>query len=66
MSAAEWRTYLLNAVLIALLEGEDLVGALLRVVDLLPSLVLLLLKQSDTIRKQLRVSLNAACTIVTG
>ena len=52
-------TYLLNAVLVALLEREDLIGALLRIVDLLPRLLLLLLEQGDAVRQQLRVPLDA-------
>ena len=50
--------YLLDAVLIAFLERKDLISALLRVIDLLPSLLLFLLEQGDAVRQQLGVSLD--------
>ena len=58
-------TYLLDAVLIALLQRQDLIRALLCVIDLLPSLLLLLLEKGDTVGKQLGVPLDAAEQIKT-
>ena len=55
----KFTTYLLDAVLVALLESKDFIGALLGVVDLLPSLHLLLLEERNSIREQLRVLLDA-------
>ena len=52
-------TYLLDAVFIALLERQDLICALLRVIDLLPCLLLFLLKQGNTIGEQLGIPLDA-------
>ena len=51
-------TYLLDPVLVSLLERHDFIGALLRVLNLLPRLHLLLLEQGDTIGQQLCVSLD--------
>ena len=55
---AEACTYLLNTVLVALLQSQDLVCALLGIIDLLPCLLLLLLKQGDSIRQELGVPLD--------
>ena len=49
---------LLDAVLVALLQREDLVRSLLSVIDLFPCLLLFLLQQGDTIGQQLGISLN--------
>ena len=51
-------TYLLDAVLIAFLESQDLVGSLLGVVNLLPSLLFFLLEEGNTIGQQLRIPLD--------
>jgi len=51
-------TYLLNAVLVTLLQRQDLIRSLLCVVNLLPGLLLFLLKKGDTICEQLGISLN--------
>ena len=51
-------TYLLDAVLVAFLESQDLIGSLLGVVDLLPCLLLFLLEEGNTIGQQLRVPLD--------
>jgi hypothetical protein len=53
-------TYLLNTVLIALLQRQDLVCALLCVIDLLPGLLLFLLEKGDTVSQQLGVPLDTA------
>lgn len=52
------RTYLLDAIFIALFEGQNLVGTLLRIVDFFPSLLLLLLEQGNTIGQKLGIPLN--------
>ena len=52
------QTYLLDAVFIALFEGQNLVGTLLRIVDFFPSLLLLLLEQGNTIGQKLGIPLN--------
>ena len=52
-------TYLLDAIFVAFLEREDLIGTLLGIIDLLPCLLLFLLEQGDTIGQQLGVSLDA-------
>ena len=52
-------TYLLDAIFVAFLEREDLISALLGIVDLLPCLLLFLLEKGDTIGQQLGVSLDA-------
>lgn len=49
----------MNALFVPLLQSENLVGALLSVIDLLPGLHLFLLEQGDTVCEQLRVSLDA-------
>ena len=53
-------TYLLDALFIALLEGEDLIGSLLRVVDFLPSLHLFLLQKRNTVGEELGITLDAS------
>ena len=57
-AASACSTYLLDAVLIAFLESQDLIGSLLGVVDLLPCLLLFLLEEGNTIGQQLRVPLD--------
>jgi hypothetical protein len=59
----KFTTYLLDAVLVALLESKDFIGALLGVVDLLPSLHLLLLEERDTVCEQLSVALDASIKV---
>ena len=51
-------TYLLDAVFIALFEGQDLVGTLLCVINFFPSLLFLLLEQGDTIGQKLGIPLD--------
>ena len=51
--------YLLDSVLIALLQCEDLTSSLFSVVDLFPRLHLFLLEEGDTICEELCISLNA-------
>lgn len=51
-------TYFLYAIFIALLKSQDLIRTLLRIVNLLPSLLLLLLEESDTVGQQLGVPLD--------
>ena len=53
------QAYLLNTVFVSLLKREDLISALLGIVNLFPSLILLLLKQGDSICQKLSVTLNA-------
>jgi hypothetical protein len=45
------------------LESKDFIGALLGVVDLLPSLHLLLLEERDTVCEQLSVALDASIKV---
>lgn len=52
-------TYLLNSILVSLFKRENLIRALLGIIDFLPSLVLFLLKQGDSICQKLGVTLNA-------
>ena len=59
MVSGSVETYLLNAIFVALLQRQDFVRSLLSVVDLFPSLLLLLLKQGDSVREQLGITLNA-------
>lgn len=51
--------YLLNSILVSLFKRENLIRALLGIIDFLPSLVLFLLKQGDSICQKLGVTLNA-------
>ena len=51
--------YLLNFILVSLFKRENLIRALLGIIDFLPSLVLFLLKQGDSICQKLGVTLNA-------
>ena len=51
-------TYLLDAIFVALLQRQNLICALLSIVDLLPRLLLFLLEQGNTIGQQLGVSLD--------
>jgi hypothetical protein len=52
------RTYLLDLVFVSLLQVLDLARALLCLLDLLPSLHLLLLEESDTVGEQLCITLD--------
>ena len=52
-------TYLLDALLVPLLQARDVARALLGLLDLLPRLHLLLLEKGDSVGKQLSVSLDA-------
>ena len=47
--------YLLNFILIAPFAGGDIVGALLGILNLLPGLHFLLLKEGDTVGKKLGI-----------
>ena len=49
---------LVHSLVVALLQFHDFVGSLARLLDLLPSLELLLLEEGDAVREQLRVALN--------
>ena len=51
-------TYLLDLLLISLLQSSNVIGSLLGLLDLLPSLHLLLLEQGDSIGQQLRITLD--------
>ena len=51
--------FLLNSILIALLQSKNFSSSLLCVINFLPGLHFLLLKKSNTIGKQLGVSLDA-------
>ena len=53
------QAYLLNTVFVSLFKREDLISALLGIVNLFPSLILLLLKQGDSICQKLGITLNA-------
>ena len=55
----EWLAYLLNSILISFFKRENFIRALLGIIDFLPSLVLFLLKQGDSICQKLGVTLNA-------
>ena len=59
-------SYLLNTIFVPLLQRQDLISALLRVVDFLPCFLLLLLEEGDAVREQLRVPLNATTAAVKG
>ena len=54
-----WPTYFLNTIFISLFECEDLIGSLLRIINLLPRLILLLFKQGNSIRQKLSVAFDA-------
>lgn len=54
-----WPTYFLNTIFISLFECEDLIGSLLRIINLLPRLILLLFKQGNSIRQKLSVTFDA-------
>ena len=51
--------FLLDSVFVSLLQSEDLICTLLSIVNFLPCLILLLLKQGDTIGQELGITLNA-------
>lgn len=51
-------TYLLYFVLVPLFQGRDIASTLLSFLDLLPGLHFFLLKQSDSVSQQLRVSFD--------
>jgi hypothetical protein len=53
-------TYLLDLLLVPLLEAGDVASSLLGFLDFLPGLHLLLLQQGDSVREQLGVPLDAA------
>jgi hypothetical protein len=52
--------YLLDLLLVPLLEAGDVAGSLLGLLDFLPGLHLLLLQKGDSVRQQLGVPLDAA------
>ena len=52
-------TYLLNFLLISLLESRDVIGSLFGFLDFLPGFHFLLLQKSNTICQQLGVTINA-------
>ena len=56
--------YLLNTIFISLLQSQDLIRALLCIVNFLPCFLLFLLKKCDTVRKKLSISLNTMAKYV--
>ena len=50
--------YLLNTIFISLLKSQDLICALLCIVNFLPCFLLFLLKKCDTVSEKLSISLN--------
>ena len=52
-------SYLLNTILVSLLQSQDLICALFGIVDFLPCFLLFLLKKGDTVSEKLSIPLNA-------
>ena len=55
----KWLAYLLNSILVSLFKRKNFIRAFLGIINFLPSLVLFLLKQGDSICQKLGVTLNA-------
>ena len=60
VTSIESRTYLLDLLLVSLLQAGDVVCPLLGFLDLLPGLHLLLLQKGNTIGQQLSISVDTA------